>query len=173
MAGNAKTQQDRPADTPFKQQRMQAWQPILTPKSVIITFAVLGIVFIPIGIVVITVSNSVVEIIERYDNHCPAPPSDCMMNVSVTADMHPPIYFYYQLTNFYQNHRRYVKSRSDAQLRGVADLSESDLSACEPIVRSPYEPAKIMYPCGLIANSFFTDQFNASVLSGASLIGRS
>lgn len=35
--------------------------------------------------------------------------------------MAAPVYFYYQLANFYQNHRRYVKSRSDGQLRG--DLS--------------------------------------------------
>ena len=28
------------------------------------------------------------------------------------------VFIYYGLTNFYQNHRRYVKSRSDAQLLG-------------------------------------------------------
>ena len=28
-----------------------------------------------------------------------------------------PVYVYYELDNFYQNHRRYVKSRMDAQLR--------------------------------------------------------
>lgn len=29
----------------------------------------------------------------------------------------PPIYIYYELTNYFQNHRRYVKSRNDEQLR--------------------------------------------------------
>merc|ERR1711871_1076910 len=33
--------------------------------------------------------------------------------------MTKPVYVYYELVNFYQNHRRYVKSRSDDQLRGV------------------------------------------------------
>ena len=29
------------------------------------------------------------------------------------------VYVYYQLKNFYQNHRTYVKSRSDKQLLGT------------------------------------------------------
>lgn len=29
----------------------------------------------------------------------------------------PPVYVYYELTNYFQNHRRYVKSRNDDQLR--------------------------------------------------------
>ena len=32
--------------------------------------------------------------------------------------MKAPVYFYYKLENFYQNHRRYVKSRNDDQLAG-------------------------------------------------------
>lgn len=32
--------------------------------------------------------------------------------------MKPPIYVYYELDNYYQNHRRYVKSRSSLQLLG-------------------------------------------------------
>jgi hypothetical protein len=42
--------------------------------------------------------------------------------------MEPPIYVYYQLKNFYQNHRRYVKSRSDDQLRGGESVS-----GCTPL----------------------------------------
>lgn len=32
--------------------------------------------------------------------------------------MKPPIYVYYELDNYFQNHRRYVKSRSSLQLLG-------------------------------------------------------
>jgi hypothetical protein len=39
----------RPPDSDFYQQRMKAWQPILTPKWVIITFLVIGIPFVIIG----------------------------------------------------------------------------------------------------------------------------
>ncbi len=44
----------------FKQQQLRSWQPILTPIPVIITFLVVGIVFIPIGIACIIASDSVI-----------------------------------------------------------------------------------------------------------------
>ena len=34
-------------------------------------------------------------------------------------DMSGPIYVYYELTNFYQNNRRYLKSTSTKQLLGA------------------------------------------------------
>jgi|TARA_B110000971_G_C19688775_1_gene354473 hypothetical protein len=38
--------------------------------------------------------------------------------------MKAPVHLYYQLDNFYQNHRRYVKSRDDKQMRGVDDWTK-------------------------------------------------
>jgi len=74
-------------------------------------------------------------------------------------------FFYYELTNFYQNHRRYVKSRSDPQLRGEI-VTEADLaSKCDPLVRSPVDGNKLLYPCGLIANSYFIDKFDTPTLT--------
>ena len=40
------------------------------------------------------------------------------------------VQFYYQLENFYQNHRLYLKSVVLAQLIG-SDLSASDLTNCD------------------------------------------
>lgn len=60
---------------------------------------------------------------------------------------------YYGLTNFYQNHRRYVKSRDDNQLLG--EFSEKVSSDCTPFhENSKGEP---IVPCGAIANSLFND----------------
>ena len=36
-------------DTAFKQQRLKAWQPILTPKTVLPSLLLIGILFAPIG----------------------------------------------------------------------------------------------------------------------------
>ncbi|KAJ2782408.1 alkylphosphocholine resistance protein lem3 [Coemansia javaensis] len=47
MAGEAKSK--APSNTAFKQQRLRAWQPLLTPKSVLPTFFIIGIIFAPIG----------------------------------------------------------------------------------------------------------------------------
>ena len=47
------------ADTAFKQQRLPAWQPVMTAKTVIPTFFVLGAVCIPVGAVLFVTSQSV------------------------------------------------------------------------------------------------------------------
>ena len=62
MSGETKTQdkpKNKPSDSPFKQQRLKAWQPILTPNWVVGTFIVIGAVFLPIGIALLGTSNSV------------------------------------------------------------------------------------------------------------------
>lgn len=67
----------------------------------------------------------------------------------------PPVYFYYQLDNFFQNHRRYVSSRSDAQLSGsnvtLAELLSSGV--CSPLDNAG--GGLPLNPCGLIAGSMF------------------
>jgi len=45
--------------TRFRQQNLKAWQPILTPKPVIISFFVLGLIFLPLGIGLLITSNNV------------------------------------------------------------------------------------------------------------------
>ena len=71
---------------------------------------------------------------------------------------------YYGLSNFYQNHRRYVKSRDDHQLLGgLGDVSNE----CSPFDRipvvDPTNPSNTVYkqvvPCGAIANSLFNGNF--------------
>uniref|UniRef100_A0A8I6A8Z5 Cell cycle control protein n=1 Tax=Rattus norvegicus TaxID=10116 RepID=A0A8I6A8Z5_RAT len=89
--GAAKTR--RPDNTAFKQQRLPAWQPILTAGTVLPTFFIIGLIFIPIGIGIFVTSNNIREIEGN-------------------------VFMYYGLSNFYQNHRRYVKSRDDSQLNG-------------------------------------------------------
>lgn len=78
---------------------------------------------------------------------------------------------YYQLDNFYQNHRRYVKSRSNEQLMGN-ELTIEQLDDCDPIKtnsqlgrltaydgKTALEPDAPAFPCGLVAKSFFNDTF--------------
>ena len=90
--------------------------------------------------------------------------------MEIEEDIEAPIYVYYQLDNFYQNHRKYTKSRSLTQLKGE-DLSPDDLSLCEPVVYNEdlfathswggkkLDPKAAANPCGLVANSFFNDTY--------------
>lgn len=84
------------------------------------------------------------------------------MQFYVPDEIGPPVFMYYQLTNFYQNHRRYVKSYDQDQLKGDfrsnSSISGSD---CDPLRLDP--SGKAYYPCGLIANSLFNDTFSSPV----------
>jgi len=76
--------------------------------------------------------------------------------------MYAPVYFYYKLENYYQNHRRYVQSRDDQQLLGEVVNSYSSLSNCDPIISEggSSNPNDFYLPCGLIAWSLFNDTFS-------------
>lgn len=80
----------------------------------------------------------------------------CVVPFTITEDFDNPTYMYYGLTNYFQNHRRYVKSRDDAQLYGG---SSSPIVDCDPLqhgINSANMSANYA-PCGLIANSLFND----------------
>ncbi len=80
----------------------------------------------------------------------------CSITVNVDKEMTAPVYVYYELENFYQNHRRYVKSRSDAQLAGTVYSDSAQLVDCDPLrTRNDNGTTKVLHPCGLIANSYF------------------
>lgn len=83
--------------------------------------------------------------------------SVCKIQFEIPEDIGGNIFLYYKLTNFYQNHRKYVESYDWQQLRGQA-VSHDDLSSkCEPM---RYRDNKIIYPAGLVANSMFNDTFS-------------
>ncbi|XP_075667857.1 putative ALA-interacting subunit 2 isoform X3 [Castanea sativa] len=105
----------------FTQQNLPACKPVLTPTWVILTFLLIGTIFIPIGLVSLHASRSVVEIVDRYDIDCvpeqfksnklgyikdSSYPKNCSRTLKVNRHMKAPIYIYYQLDNYYQNHRR-------------------------------------------------------------------
>jgi len=89
----------------------------------------------------------------------------CVLEFQIPDNINPPIYFYYRLTNFYQNHRRYVKSLDMDQLKGDAKGAGPIKSGdCDPLDVAP--DGRPYYPCGLIANSMFNDTFqNLTILN--------
>ncbi|KAL4860914.1 hypothetical protein BDV12DRAFT_204562 [Aspergillus spectabilis] len=185
----------RPANTAFRQQRLKAWQPILTPKSVLPLFFVVGVIFAPIGGLLLWASSTVQELVIDYSdckdvgpNVVPIPDDKfdysfksqygqrpswqrveddggselCRLMFDIPDTIGPPVFMYYRLTNFYQNHRRYVKSLDLDQLKGKAvDNGTIKGGACDPLRVD--DSGKAYYPCGLIANSMFNDTINSPV----------
>jgi hypothetical protein len=97
------------------------------------------------------------------------PTTACRLQFYIPDEIGPPVLLYYQLTNFYQNHRRYVQSFDESQLKGNArSASDIESSNCDPLQTETVDGvAKPYYPCGLIANSLFNDTFFSPVLLNA------
>ncbi|XP_060527891.1 cell cycle control protein 50A isoform X2 [Cylas formicarius] len=179
----------------FKQQKLPAWQPILTAGTVLPTFFVIGIAFIPVGIGLLYFSDEVREHIINYTNCMETifngtdaeyswyttnrtcisviqnKSETCYCRIPFTLNEHfeGKVYMYYGLNNFYQNHRRYVKSRDDNQLLGRLGMEPS--RDCMPFdyviendVRHP------IAPCGAIANSMFNDVLQMAMWVDKSLV---
>lgn len=154
----------------FTQQNLPAWQPIFTAGTVLPYFFLIGVAFIPIGIGLLMASNTVQEVIVDYTD-CPSENNPtpchaelvndikkrctCKMNLEIKQDYRRTVYAYYSLTNFYQNHRRYVRSRDDYQLLGHPTSVSKD---CAPFQRDVNNLP--IAPCGAIANSKFNDTFS-------------
>ena len=170
---------ERLKNSKFKQQKLPGWRPVPTITSTTIIFFCFGGVFIVLGIIILVFSNKIEEVSFRYDKEC----SDqikkntnggkCIITLNIKKTMERKIMIYYQLNGFYQNHRRYVKSKSDDQLNGkdinLAQMKDSQ--DCDPAITNRQmnknesvngdilDLDDIAIPCGLIAKSYFNDNF--------------
>jgi len=166
--------ENEPKDGALYQQRMKAWYPILHPVWVICGLFVLGIVFIPVGVKLKSISDSVVELSKMYDSGrgsdkdlCSITKANenkkCNITFKVDRDMEPPTMVYYQIENFYQNHRKYFVSRDDSQLLGGLPKNQNDIDAknCDPLnkLKNKQNETITLNPCGLVANTLFNDKF--------------
>ncbi|KAI9197209.1 CDC50/LEM3 family [Polychytrium aggregatum] len=192
----------KPANTAFSQQRLKSSNPILTPKYAISILLAVGAILIPLGIGLYIASEKVVEVSFDYSNCNQASTSftapsntqggvvsqwkynpsskTCTILFNIGQTMPQPVFLYYRLGNFYQNHRFYVKSIDKQQLLGkqgscdslttLGRVTLSDLNRTFPGYGGPANtwltPDDLQaynstyYPCGLVANSMFTDTFS-------------
>ena len=158
-----------------------SWRPIPTIRSTVLCLEITGAIFLAIGIIIFIFSSKIKQIEIRYDNNkdCEIG-TQCNINFTLTKDMKKDVFIYYRLKNFYQNHRRYISSKSYKQLKGKI-MKESEIKDdCEPIIlnKDIYEgvisidgstvldPDGVAHPCGLIAKSFFNDTYEIKKKGG-------
>ena len=164
---------ERVKQSRFKQQNLPAWRPVPTILSIVIVFAIFGILFIILGIVLLIYSNKVKSAEIEYTD-CTLG-EICNKQLTLENDIDSPVFVYYQLNGFFQNSRRYVKSKETDQLTGD-DISVHD--ECEPAEKnkemgfspsqtaldgSALDPEAYAVPCGLMAKTFFNDTFSFSI----------
>jgi len=174
------------------QQRIPLKQLVYTPKCVTLTLIVFGVICITVGIICVAIEATVTAwptsgpytYFGGNEMRCPCTENDlpndycmgqargkvapCLVQFNITEDMSGPIYFYYTLTNFYQNNQRVVKSHSPAMSRGegLVESAESGYGFPECVPEESYTSNKAgtdveiyYYPCGLMSRSLFNDTF--------------
>ena len=156
----------------FKQQKMAGWRPVPSMARTVVIFFVLGIVFVGLGVLILLFSNEIVEITEKYDD-CKTTNGICTIEIKIENKMKKNIMVYYQLDGFYQNHRRYVKSKSNKQLNGTSISKDEMIEShdCDPVVtneeigksysidNNTLVNNEVAIPCGLMAKHYFNDNF--------------
>jgi hypothetical protein len=108
---------------------------------------------------------------------------ECNLVFNITEKIPNPSYIYYELENFYMNHRDFVNSKIFKQLRGEVEVSSNNNSKCNGAIymKDIYEhvnsnktyhieklkmgrendlnPNDFSIPCGLIAKAYFNDEY--------------
>lgn len=168
------------------------FRPVTSIFKTTICLGIVGILSFVYGIIVLSLSLNTYEIIIRYDNKddcnksftgLSKPSSNlnfiesdlesnqCEIQLTVYKLMKGPIYVYYQLTNFYQNHRIFIKSFSNNQLNGEVINTTDLIDDCSPVVTMSDLGLTTSYggqllpkdapanPCGLYPKYFFNDTF--------------
>lgn len=161
----------------FKQQLMKSWRPKPTLKCAITVYVIIGLIFFALGIALLVESNQVFEFQMRYDNLCAVPNANstatgpCAVTFNLTSKVTAPVYFFYRITDFYQNHRRYVQSIDYTQLSSGTYTANATYANCDPVTTNanlfvtkaldgtPLDPQAQAFPCGLVARSLFNDTF--------------
>ena len=159
-----------PTTNSFIQQTIPVQQLVYTSKCVLTSFFAIAVVCFTLGVVCYTYSGAVKQYSFTYSDNstkitCPDVSNDsCVVRFNLTSQIPGPVYLYYRLTNMYQNHRRYVPSRSDPMHRG--DFGEEDPQqdptggdSCADFGYTPDDKRILYYPCGLVAMSIFNDSF--------------
>jgi len=163
---------ERIKDSAFKQQRLPAWRPVPTILSLVIVLLIFGIVFIVLGIILLVYSNKIKSVELDYTN-C-GNVSFCSKTINISETIEGPVFVYYQLNGFFQNSRRYVKSKNIKQLQGD-EISDKD--DCSPVIynkdmdlgdkqslnNTSLSPNDVAIPCGLMAKTFFNDSYAFSI----------
>lgn len=156
-----------PAQTVFSQQRIEAWRPLFTPGLVTFLLMSSGIFCLSLGITFHILLSKETEIDIRYDDKCPD--VDCNISLEVPHELSGTVILSYRLTNYPQNHNRYISSRSNAQLRGEY-VNYEGMSDCGDFrsVNGSSERESWLLPCGAVALSFFNDTFQIAGLESNS-----
>jgi hypothetical protein len=156
----------------FKQQLIQTWHPKINTKCAVTFYVIIAGLFIALGVAIFATSADLYSNSYRYDQTCAEIGTVCTINFLLPRTVIGPIYIYYSISGFFQNHKVYANSVSYAQLYdGVFPNSTQIVPDCDPIIYNrdtpyrfavdgtPLDPDAAAFPCGYVATTLFNDTY--------------
>ena len=164
-----KEKYDKLKNSKFYQQKMLGWRPLPTISCITIIFVCFAIFFIIMGIIILVFTAQVKELKFKYDPYEKIHYDYDNIDININEDMKKPVMIYYQVDGIIQNHRFYMDSKSDKQLKGEEEDDLKKNKICENAQtkedipwqnNGDYGNDDIANPCGLIAKTYFNDEFS-------------
>jgi hypothetical protein len=141
------------------EQRTWEARVVITSRTAIIALGIGGFLFLGAGIALFIIMKQLLAVKIRYDDACENE-TDCILTMRVPKRMSGKIEFRYELSGFYQNHRRYVLSKSQPQLQGEY-VDFEGMANCVPYrsLKASVDQEDWVLPCGVFPMSVFNDTF--------------
>lgn len=164
---------------------LKSWQPVHTANQMIIIFILLGSILVIIGSILTAINSQIQEKSVRFDQNCTDNVDKRTCQIDFTLEEvidSSKIFLFYEFIDYYQNHKRYVNSKSLQQLAGdLIGFNDVD-QVCDPdqrftdlkqihkkkthlnqILDKNAKEKLTANPCGIIANSFFYSNINTII----------
>ena len=148
-------------NSPFSQQKIPSYRPNISNTTTGSIMFLLSITIIGLGIIIIFFSSMIEEEKIKYEKE----QNNVTLNLNIKNSN--TYFFYYEIENYYQNHKRYLKGVSENQLKGFNMQKNELLNDCrnaltnkemnvtnsiDPLIK--LNPNEISIPCGIYAKSY-------------------
>lgn len=142
--------------------------PLQYEKLRLTVLGIIGIIFICFGIDILVQNGKIVSQGVAYGTDCILESNGvsktCTIQATIEKDMTAPVYLYYKVDNFWQNHRKFFKSIEVNQFRG----EYATTTDCNPVLKGVDN--KDLFPCGLQAWSYFNDEIDVQATRDSTTI---
>lgn len=165
----------KPVFTRFSQQQLSGARPALSPVHTAKIALALAIPFLGIGGAIWNSVKGLDAIVERYDDAVACRSgffptaseqtskisetgagTTCAVSVTAKETLTAPVYVYYELGNYFQNHRAYVRDLDYFELSG-----DTNKGLCT--THKTTSTGAAIVPCGVQAWSYFNDTFSVKL----------
>lgn len=146
-----------------------------TPLCSMICNLIVGIIFLSVMNPLFKSSNDYISYRVEYTdcNETPGPGKTCFKTLEINETIAGPVLVFYEIENFYINHKEFVRSKKFSQLENNMNKDEKffqcegaqymyqvkDDGIYETFTGYPLSNTSLAYPCGLFAKYMFNDTF--------------